>query len=445
MRTSPGDRRSGVVSIFTALLVVMTALAAPALLTARGTAAQDDTEPVTLKILGLTEANADFVDYAVQEFEQRNPNVTIEINVQPDINGAESSIKAAFASGDVPDLAYMYEGGSRAPLFARQGLLLPLNDYIANDPDFDVEDIAQGLMGTATVGDQIYGVPFFQVALVYIWNKSVLAEAGLTEPPKTGDEVVAMCQALAAKGLTFDPAVGVGGWGGNAFHWANDTGFVKVEDGKAIANVTDPKFVEGIKWLWDLVHTHKCWPPATTDLQAYPNDTRMADFKAGKTVALWGLPSTQYDDLVGKDNWVAAPRWAMNDRPFNVVGGMHAFIPKDAANPDWAWKFVSFYLSPELQEINATEFNGLPQRLSLLQRPEIANNPYIAPVLAAMSTENRAAPWDVPGAEAAVGVWALEYQPKVLQEPDWTKAQALFEEANEKMQAEIDKAETLGG
>ena len=46
--------------------------------------------------------------------------------------------------------------------------------------------------------------------------------------------------------------------------------------------------------------------------------------------------------------------------------------------------------------------------------------------------------------EAAVGVW-VSYQPKILSEPDWEKASALFEEANKAMQAEIDKAETLGG
>jgi len=113
-------------------------------------------------------------------------------------------------------------------------------------------------------------------------------------------------------------------------------------------------------------------------------------------------------------------------------------------NADWAWKFVSFYLSPELQEINATQFNGLPQRLSLLSKPEVANNPYIAPVLAAMSTENRAAPWDAIGAEAAVAAW-VSYQPKILSEPDWEKASAMFADANDAMQAEIDKAETLGG
>lgn len=135
----------------------------------------------------------------------------------------------------------------------------------------------------------------------------------------------------------------------------------------------------------------------------------------------------------------------MNNRPYNVVGGMQAFIPKDAKNAEWAWKFISFYLSPELQEINASQFNGLPQRLSLLTKPEIAANPYIAPVLAAMSTENQAAPWDAVGAEAAVAVWAQTYQPKILMEPDWSKAEAMIAEANEAMQAEIDKAEILGG
>jgi hypothetical protein len=67
-----------------------------------------------------------------------------------------------------------------------------------------------------------------------------------------------------------------------------------------------------------------------------------------------------------------------------------------------------------------------------LSNPEVASNPYIAPVLEAMSTENRAAPWDAIGAEAAVGVW-VSYQPKILSEPDWEKASALFEEANKAM------------
>ena len=54
--------------------------------------------------------------------------------------------------------------------------------------------------------------------------------------------------------------------------------------------------------MWDLVHTYGCWPAETTDLAAYPADTRAADFKANKSVALWGLPGTSYDDLVGAGN-----------------------------------------------------------------------------------------------------------------------------------------------
>lgn len=208
MRFRHHSRRATAGTCLTVLLVLTTLLSVSSLHTAPIASAQD-AEPVTLKILGLAEANADFVQYAVAEFEKLYPNVTVEITVQPEITAAEASIKASFASGDVPDLAYMYEGGSRAPLFAREGLLLPLNDFIANDPAFDVNDIAKGLMGTASIGDQIYGVPFFQVSLVYIWNKAVLTEVGMTEPPKTDADVVTMCQALAAKGLTFDPAVGL--------------------------------------------------------------------------------------------------------------------------------------------------------------------------------------------------------------------------------------------
>ncbi|MEJ8823530.1 extracellular solute-binding protein [Variovorax humicola] len=110
-------------------------------------------------------------------------------------------LSAALASGGGPDIIHTRAYGGLSNL-ADAGYLLPLTSttvpgLAAFGPSLD------GARGFKPPHDkEFHGVPFATQSLGIIYNKAVLAKAGVTEMPATWDEFKALCATLKAKGVT---------------------------------------------------------------------------------------------------------------------------------------------------------------------------------------------------------------------------------------------------
>ena len=91
------------------------------------------------------------------------------------------------------------------PKFADANALVPLSEIeganIAEDwePLFD-----PAIWGLGERNGEAYGLPFLQSGISFVWNKALFEAAGLDPetPPKTWDELIAVCDALTAAGIT---------------------------------------------------------------------------------------------------------------------------------------------------------------------------------------------------------------------------------------------------
>ena len=83
-------------------------------------------------------------DGLVAAFTEKHPNVTLE--VQETANGDDylTKLVSSLAAGEAPDVIAMEN--KWVAKFVGSGLLAPLNDYIANDPDLKLEDFYPHLM-----------------------------------------------------------------------------------------------------------------------------------------------------------------------------------------------------------------------------------------------------------------------------------------------------------
>ena len=80
-------------------------------------------EEVVLTIGAMEEKPRQFIDeYVIPEFEKMYPNIKVDITWYPDIGAVETFWKAAFQSGETPDIGWMYEGGPRVPLVCEGGI-----------------------------------------------------------------------------------------------------------------------------------------------------------------------------------------------------------------------------------------------------------------------------------------------------------------------------------
>lgn len=106
-------------------------------------------------------------------------------------------LQAAYVAGDTPDVTVM-EIASIGP-FAQNGVLQPLDDYIARD-NIDMDDFFDGLMVNCEVDGSYYGLPYLRSTPILYMNTTLLEQAGLDPAgPKTWDELADYCRAVKEK------------------------------------------------------------------------------------------------------------------------------------------------------------------------------------------------------------------------------------------------------
>jgi ABC-type glycerol-3-phosphate transport system substrate-binding protein len=103
------------------------------------------------------------------------------------------------------------------PIYARNGWLHPLDSYVAEDKDFDQQDVLEPMRESLTADDgKLYGEPFYGESSFLMYRKDVFAAKGLTMPAHPTWQQVAD---LAAKVDGARPGMrgiclrGLPGWG----------------------------------------------------------------------------------------------------------------------------------------------------------------------------------------------------------------------------------------
>ncbi|MFE9393081.1 ABC transporter substrate-binding protein [Streptomyces sp. NPDC006784] len=130
-------------------------------------------------------------------------NKTSEVKVVLDtIPGADyqAKLQTIIRSKQAPDVFFNWGGGSIKP-FVDAGLLLPLDPFIAKNPDLKAKFLPS-VFNSAVVDGKSYGIPMRGTQPVLLFNNGeVLKKAGV-QPPKTWDELLEAVEALKADGVT---------------------------------------------------------------------------------------------------------------------------------------------------------------------------------------------------------------------------------------------------
>ncbi|MFI6496366.1 ABC transporter substrate-binding protein [Nonomuraea typhae] len=188
-----------------------------------------------------------FWDKVEKDFEAKNAGVDVKIEQQP-WDGRQQKVTAALASKKGFDLVLL--GPDQIPQYVEQGTIAPLDDAIAAEKG----SFRPNAISALSVGGKVYGVPIYQTITAPIWNKKVLDEAGVTEVPKTWEEVLAAAPKLAAEKIPIFMYPGAPETSLNlSFYpilWSNG-GKVFSPDGKKAA-FNGPEGVKSLQFLLDL-------------------------------------------------------------------------------------------------------------------------------------------------------------------------------------------------
>ncbi|MGA5050323.1 extracellular solute-binding protein [Streptomyces cellulosae] len=208
-----------------------------------------DSSDVTLTLVaadygnGAADSSKKYWAGLVERYETDHPDVDIDVSVYS-WNDVDRKVKEMVDAGSPPDMAQI---GAYAD-YASQGLLYRAGDLLSIPVQ---ADFLSQLSGAGELNSVQYGMPFAASTRLLFYNKSLLAEAGLT-PPETWDELVECAEALKANGVKFPYALPLGPEEAQAetLQWllSGDGGYTDIGGTYGIDSTEN---VETFSWLRD--------------------------------------------------------------------------------------------------------------------------------------------------------------------------------------------------
>lgn len=320
----------------------------------------------------------------IPEFEADHPGIKVESSPYP-YDEFRQTMLTALAGGEGPDLARLDIIWS--PEFAKLGVLAPVSD-VMDDFQTYADAVFPGPLSTNQYEGKYYGLPLDTNTRVFMYNDSVYEAAGLTEPPKTIDELSAQCDKVKALGdddFVFSDG-GTYGWAVLPWIWSFGGDVTDPEMTTATGYLNGEKTVAAYTFLHDMV-ANGCF----SDGMAGSGFDTGAGYFTGKVASMidgpWMFPigASQYPDF--KIETALMP--AGEGGSVSVVGGENIVLfnntLSDDARKDAAIEFLKFTQSDEYQ-LKMSETGQLTVKPSLLETDYYKNHPYYGIFLEQLKT-----------------------------------------------------------
>ncbi|MYW03725.1 extracellular solute-binding protein [Streptomyces sp. SID3343] len=182
-------------------------------------------------------------DGVIQSFNAKVPGVKVNLQV---INwdDIDKQVATMIQNNDMPDL--LQTGGYADKVV--DDLLYPVDEVMSSATKADFVD---SFTPAATVKGKQYGIPFTSSTRQLIYNTDLFAKAGLTEPPKTWDEVKSFSEKLKNAGVKVPYGLPLGKEEaqGEFMNWMLGNGGGYKTGDKYTVN--SPANVEALNWVND--------------------------------------------------------------------------------------------------------------------------------------------------------------------------------------------------
>lgn len=273
-------------------------------------------------------------------------------------------ILAATTSGQGPDV--MNIGNTWSASLQATGALLPWNkanfDAIGGRDRF----VDSAVASAGAEGKDPSAVPLYSLAYALYYNKKSFADAGISKPPATWDELVA-----DGKKLSKDGKWGLGAEGSNLSNNIHQTFVLGQQHGADFFDsdgkptFTSDGSVAAVKQYIDFMAKDKIIAPGNAE---YAQNQSLTDFAKGKTaMVLWQTAASTFASQGMKpEEWGAAPVPVGSGTPGSgkstnsMVAGINMAVFKNTKNIDGAKKFVKFMTSDAEQKLLNKTYGSIP-------------------------------------------------------------------------------------
>ncbi len=248
---------------------------------------------------------------------------------------------------------------------------------------FELDKFLEPAVNTAKYRDNLYAVPVYSDGGMLYYRKDLLEAAGVTEPPKTWDEMKAACDKVKAtnasigcyagqfdkyEGLTVNFSEAVQSAGGNILD----------ESGKP--TVTSQEAKDGLNFLVNGVKTQEIPAAAVT----YQEETGRRAFQDGQLIfhRQWPYQYAKANATDGSSTvagkFDVAPLPGKDGPGVSTLGGHNFAISAFADNKATALDFITFFTSEESERSNLLATSQAPTRANLYDDAELLKQfPYL--------------------------------------------------------------------
>lgn len=282
----------------------------------------------------------------VKAFEAENSDITVKLETQS-WDDIYTVLDTKIQNNRAPDILELDAAG---PAYAAEDLLYEAEEIVSGDT---LADIEPSFIDSAKIDGVAYGLPTVASTRALFYNKDLFAQAGVTAPPKTWDELLAAAKKISALGG------GVHGYGmplgseeaqAETSIFAYGAGASWESDGKM--TIDTPEAKEALTFMKRMIDEGVTQPnPGATDR------TPLLDvFIQGKIGMIQGLPP-----IVGQINeknpdlrWEIAPSPTKDGSPTTLgVADYFVGFDKGEDKQEAIAKFLDFFY----QQDNYVKFN----------------------------------------------------------------------------------------
>ena len=297
--------------------------------------------------------STDFMNDITARFEKQT-GIKVKFEIL-DWSQALNKYTLASTGGDAPDVADLFFIQSFVKMGGDKYGPMKINDLAE---EIGMDKYIPSTLSEVKVGDDFYGIPWRADTRALLYNVEHFQEAGLTEPPKTWDELIEYAKKLT-KTDSNGNIIRAGVIFRNAQARFDQTWFTILAQagGKIFSDdLTKPTFntpegIESLQFMQDIVYKHNVAPKGIIDPSFDPNN----EFLAGKASMVIGagadFRATQErvaPQMAGKYKAAVLPS-KTGDGPSSISFAAPISIMKTAKDVEAAKEWVKFFTSKEIQ------------------------------------------------------------------------------------------------
>ncbi|MBS6005726.1 MAG: sugar ABC transporter substrate-binding protein [Clostridium baratii] len=323
----------------------------------------DSNGPVTISYAIWDSGQEKGLRKVADEFEKKNPNIKINIQVTG-WNDYWTMLEAAATGGSLPDTFWMHS--NEIYRYGSNKMLLDLNDYIKDSKDVDLKNFPEGLNKIYNINEHQYALPKDYDTIGLWYNKKMFDEAGIAYPDDSWnwDKLREVAKKLTkADGSQYGVLAPLHNQEGYYnFVYQNGGNIINNEKKSEYDN---PKTIEAMKYYFDL--SKEGLSP-----KIY-NDKERAEALQNGQVAMgffgsWNLSAFSENEYMNKNFDVAVLPSANDGKRATIFNGIGNAASATTKHPQEAWKWLEYLASKEGQEkqgelgIAIPAYNGVAEK-----------------------------------------------------------------------------------